>query len=110
MGKAMVMRGAVAILVGAALTPVAVATAQTATQNGTAQMQSRAQPRAQTVLRRDGSKAVPFKARRSAAAPADGVHAGDGLIGVAGALGLILLASATLLSGSRRSDVEPNPS
>jgi hypothetical protein len=102
MVKTMVTRAAVAILVGAALTPVGAAAAQ----NGTTRMHVRAQPQAQgtdqpVVLRRDGSKAVPFEARWAGEAGEDGVHGGDGLIGVAGALGLVLLASATLLSGRR---------
>lgn len=126
MHKAMVIRTAVAILVGAAVTPVAVAEAQRgathapdrvgrpALVTGQAPIVlrrdgDRAVPfdpvvgaGGQPVLRRDGSKAVAFDAARAGAAGDNGFHWGDALIGAMGTLGLIVLASVAHLLITRR--------
>lgn len=125
MHMAMVTRTAVAILIGAAVTPVAAVA-----QEGGAQAPDRAQRPAQgtdqarivlrrdadsavpfdpvigaggqPVLRRDGSKAVAFAPDRPGSSGNDGFHWGDALVGATGSLGLIVLAAAALLLITRR--------
>ena len=61
------------------------------------------------ALRRDGSQAVPFAAAVGARGgiAEDGFDWGDAGIGAAGAIGLMLLASAARAAGRRRRPSEP---
>ena len=60
------------------------------------------------VLRRDGSQAVPFAAVGARGGVAeDGFDWGDAAIGAAGAVGLMLLASVARAAARRRRPTEP---
>jgi hypothetical protein len=93
--------GAAAILIGAAIAPLTPAAAQAdpAPAQGPAGSQSQAADHDQVVLRRDGDRAVPFRAVIGGGeSPADeGFHWGDALIGAGGAYALILLGSGAFL-------------
>ena len=126
MRRTIVTRTAVAILIGAAVTPVAVAAAQDGATQAPDRVRRPAQGTDQApvvlrrdgdsavpfdpviragrepVLRRDGSKAVAFGADRPATSPNDGFHWGDALIGATGTLGLIVLAAVSLLLITRK--------
>lgn len=121
MNMTMVTRTAVAILIGATVTPVAVAGAQDGATQAPDRVQRPAQGTDQApvvlrrdgdsavpfdagiragrepVLRRDGSKAVAFGTDRPGIPGNDGFHWGDALVGATGSLGLIVLASVALL-------------
>ena len=122
MHRTIVTRTAVAILIGAAATPVAVAAAQDARADRVRRPAGRIRRRSccaamatarcafdpviragrEPVLRRDGSKAVAFGTDRPEASGNDGFHWGDALIGATGSLGLIALASGALLLITRK--------
>ena len=111
MRSATVTRTAVAILIGAAVTPVAVAAAQDGATRAPDRERvvlrrdgDRAVPidpvigaSRRPVLRRDGSKAVAFRAARPGPLGSDGFRWDGTLIGATGSLGLIVLASVALL-------------
>jgi hypothetical protein len=99
-------KATVSILIGVAIAPVAPAAAQSgpATPDRAGAAIERTH-RDQIVLRRDGSRAVPFVAQVGppAAVPAEeGFDWGDAAIGAAGAYALILLASGAVVLIRRR--------
>ena len=109
MRKAMLSRTAVVILVAAILPPAtAMAQSEAAPARGRVTAKTPGLDQGHVVLRRDGSRAVPFVPRSgpTTATASSGFHWGDAAFGAAAGIALMLLGSAATLGRRRRATLD----